>query len=478
MAADADGADREVMANSTAIRTATSTATSTARGSAKGATTDRARGPAKGSAALLGRPAARPRDQVLDLVRAGSLVIVVLWHWVFTTMIWKTDGPHVGNPVNRTPGMWALTWLLQVMPLFFVVGGALHSMDDTPGGAFIRKRLRRLVRPVLPLMLPAVAIWAAMVWTGQTAAARTVVLIVSPMWFLVVYVVLILLVPAARRLQAALGPWAAVPLALAVAVIDLLRFGQPWEDSLWMIALLMVLTWGTVHQIGFSLPRLRRNRSAAAALAACGLAGLLVLSTWGPYPRPMVGVPGQDVSNMSPPNLMVVCLALLQLGLLGLLWGRLAGLAKRSADLLRVANKWTMTVFTWHLLAFAVFWGLLMAAGAHVPATPEASWWLQRPLWLLGPLAVAVPLCAAVARFDPAARTAPARTGGARSVPVRTGSAAGHTPLEVPHMSSTVRIGTADKSSPLGPPTDHDVGTSNTVCRPHARGLAATVRLP
>jgi hypothetical protein len=56
------------------------------------------------------------RDLLLDLVRTGALAVVVLWHWVFTSVRWADDGPHVGNPVASTPGLWLLTWVLQVMP--------------------------------------------------------------------------------------------------------------------------------------------------------------------------------------------------------------------------------------------------------------------------------------------------------------------------------------------------------------------------
>ena len=65
------------------------------------------------------RPADQPgRDLLIDLARAGALGIVVLWHWVFTTIRFGADGPHVGNPVGVTPGMWLVTWFLQPMPIF------------------------------------------------------------------------------------------------------------------------------------------------------------------------------------------------------------------------------------------------------------------------------------------------------------------------------------------------------------------------
>jgi hypothetical protein len=57
------------------------------------------------------------RDPFVDLVRAGSLVVVVLYHWCFTVFDWRADGPHASNPIGYTRGLWLLTWALQVMPL-------------------------------------------------------------------------------------------------------------------------------------------------------------------------------------------------------------------------------------------------------------------------------------------------------------------------------------------------------------------------
>ena len=93
---------------------------------------------------------------MLDLVRAGALGVVVLWHWVFSTVAFS-DGPSVGNPVGVTPGLWLLTWVLQPMPLFFAIGGCLHLRtmgNDTV--AFWKRRIHRLLLPALPLLIPAI----------------------------------------------------------------------------------------------------------------------------------------------------------------------------------------------------------------------------------------------------------------------------------------------------------------------------------
>ena len=101
-------------------------------------------------------PNARGRNAYVDFLRAFSLLVVVAWHWVFTIVLWRDDGPHATNPIGFTSGMWAATWLLQVMPLFFYVGGYSHltawerarSRGESIG-RFVLVRLKALAVPAL-----------------------------------------------------------------------------------------------------------------------------------------------------------------------------------------------------------------------------------------------------------------------------------------------------------------------------------------
>ena len=100
------------------------------------------------------------RDKYVDFLRAFSLVIVVLWHWVFTILTVSADTVSPSNPIGFTKGMWAITWLFQVMPVFFFVGGFAHRLafDDYVKGTsrrFLRRRTKRLLVPALTL----VAVW-------------------------------------------------------------------------------------------------------------------------------------------------------------------------------------------------------------------------------------------------------------------------------------------------------------------------------
>lgn len=339
------------------------------------------------------------RDLLLDLVRTGALAVVVLWHWVFTSVRWADDGPHVGNPVASTPGLWLLTWVLQVMPAFFVVGGALHARDRSPARQFWAKRVRRLLVPVLPLLaLAGVAAGAAWI-AGRPDLVRVVVLVISPMWFLATYLVCIALAPLARRAHARHGVRVVVAGLAAAAAVDVVRIGAGQGGPLTGAAAFCVV-WATVHQLGFSFDALRRApRRVQACVAVGGYAALAAVAWLGPYPAAMVGLDGHHLSNMGPPTVMVVLLGIAQVGLLAWCAPALERLAARSRRVLALAGDWTMTVYAWHLSAYVVFWALAALWGLEVSARIDSSWWTQRPIWLIGPLLVAVPWCRSVRRL-------------------------------------------------------------------------------
>ncbi|MGZ4694926.1 MAG: acyltransferase family protein, partial [Acidimicrobiales bacterium] len=217
------------------------------------------------------------RDLLIDLARAGALGIVVVWHWVFTTIRFGADGPHVGNPVGVTPGMWLATWVLQPMPIFFAIGGVLHARSLRHGSeGFRRRRMRRLLVPALPLIGPAALLMAGAAVIGRGDVVASIVLIISPMWFLAVYMALVALAPLAWR-----GHLAAPRLTLAAmvggaALLDVARFGLGWGGPLMTVACFTAV-WAVVHQLGFHVDALRASGAGRRiAVAVGGLAALAV----------------------------------------------------------------------------------------------------------------------------------------------------------------------------------------------------------
>ena len=70
-------------------------------------------------------PVGGDRDLALDVVRAWSLLVVVLGHFLMLILLWDDDGvPASANTLTSGDPWPYVTWLLQVMPLFFIAGGA------------------------------------------------------------------------------------------------------------------------------------------------------------------------------------------------------------------------------------------------------------------------------------------------------------------------------------------------------------------
>jgi hypothetical protein len=354
-------------------------------------------------------PAPPARDPYLDLLRAGSLLVVVLWHWVFTVLRWSADGPHASNPIATTPGLWLATWFLQVMPVFFFVGGYVHHRtwhaNRSRGGtdrAFLRRRLSRLLVPTLALLgaVAAVRLATATLTPDEAWIDRGLFLLVSPLWFLAVYVLLVLVTPVAVRLDQRAGAWALLLFAGGVLLVDLARFhlGVPYLE--WANFLFV---YGFAHQLGFSWERLAAAGGRRAGhLALGGFAGLVALTTLGPYPRSMVGVPGESISNMAPPTACILALCCFQVGLVLLARPRLTSWLRAGGGARPVAwaNRNAMTLFLWHFTGYAGFVGLLHLIGVGLADRPDALWWLQRPVWLIGPALCTVPLLRLFRRLE------------------------------------------------------------------------------
>lgn len=333
-------------------------------------------------------PLTTARDNAFTLVRAGALVVVVLWHWLFATVRWDANGPHTGNPMHAVPAGFVLTWLLQVMPLFFLIGGwaswgSLQRHQERGGGSrsWVLARARRLGAPVLPLVLGLVVARVVLSAWGF----GVVLLAVSPLWFLGVYLPLTLLTPllvgAHRR-----SPAAGLAVTLVVVCVgQYLRFVHH-QQGLLLTLVAFLATWGFAYQLGFHLDRLRADHRLAVATALSGLAGIGVCVLLG-YPASMVARSGEKISNMGPPTLAIVMLTLFQAGLVTCCASALGRLSRRPR--VAVAVTWIdarqMSIYTWHLPIWTAVLVALRSTSVGLASTPTTSWLWQRPLWLVVP---------------------------------------------------------------------------------------------
>lgn len=351
------------------------------------------------------------RNRVVDLMRAGSILVVMLGHWTLAAVTVQASRLDAGNILELATWTHPLTWVFQVMPVFFLVGGYVNGLSwrsaqrqGTSYGGWLRGRARRLLLPVVPvLLLWSVAGWWALqagMGLGRLRLASSVALM--PTWFLACYVFVVALVPVGLRLWDRWG-WgsvlAGVLLATAVDVLSLTL------DSVSIGFVNYLVVWGTVHQLGYAWLDGRLGSTRIRLLTALvGLVGAVTLVTVGPYPVSMVGVSTATVNNTYPPRVTLVFLGLLQGGLLLLLEpaaGRLTR-QRRAWWLVVAVNARIMTLYLWHVTAMVVVIGTsLLLGGAGLGVEPlTAPWWLGRPVWYAALAAVTLVLVACFGRFE------------------------------------------------------------------------------
>lgn len=358
------------------------------------------------------------RDRYVDLLRVASLGAVVLGHWLMAAV--TPDG--VGNLLAVVPALQPLTWLLQVMPVFFFVGGFSHALSyrsllrkrpegtaDSVYSAFLRARLQRLLRPttVFVLVWGAAALLVQLLGGGGGLTGVTLRMVTQPLWFIGIYLAMVAFTPPLLKLHERYGWGAFAGLAGAAVAVDVLRFaaGVPYVEFL-----NFAFVWLAVHQLGFLRADGRIRRPAL--LAGAGLVAAGALVAFGPYPLSMVGMPGEKVSNMAPPTLALLCHGLWLVGAVELLRAPAARLLERPRVWRTVvaANGVAMTAFLWHLTAMFGVYGAMLALDVELPEPASAAWWAQVPLRIALAAALTAGLVAAFRAFE---RPVPATPGAA-----------------------------------------------------------------
>jgi Acyltransferase family len=339
-------------------------------------------------------PSPGRRDRYVDLLRVVSLGVVVVGHWLMAVILVGRDGAiSATNALALLPSLRPLTWLLQVMPVFFFVGGfshatALPSVRRRGGGYadFARSRAGRLLRPTAVFVAVWLVLALAVEVTGHDRgvvriATRTVA---QPLWFVGVYLGVVALAPAMLRMHRWCGrmSWA-VPATLAAGagLVDVLRFGAGVPDIGYLN---VALVWLAVHQVGYLYADGRLTRRIAVGLVGTGLAATVALTAYGPYPTSMVGLPGERVSNLSPPTFALVTHSAWLIGLVLLLRAPVSRWLCRPRvwRVVIMANGLAMTAFLWHLTAMFVATAGTVALGLVQPAVGSLAWWLLRPAWI------------------------------------------------------------------------------------------------
>ncbi len=330
------------------------------------------------------------RDRVIDFVRGLSILVVVLGHWTMAAVTQAPDGLRLGNVLSVSPALHPATWLLQVMPLFFVAAGFTTALALGRSGRsvtrFVAGRLERVLLPTLAF----VAVWIPLAWLlPRLGVSGSLVSVASTnaamvLWFLAVYVLLALVAPVQFAVHRR-WPWLLV-VALPLVALLLDRTQGTGLAALGFVNYLVVFAFCAELGHLYAAGRLSALPRQAWVGAVAGSGALLVLATGpGPYPVSMIGLPGQEISNMMPPSVCVVLVAVLQMSLVMLARPGLQRWLARPGPWLAtvVVNRSIMTIFLWHLTAFVATAALLLWLGLPLPPPGSVAWWLHKVLWLV-----------------------------------------------------------------------------------------------
>ncbi|MEE1792681.1 acyltransferase [Streptomyces sp. BE308] len=335
------------------------------------------------------------RDRAVDGLRALALLAVPTGHWLLGGFTLDGDGAlHNASPLSAFGFFAPVSWVLQMLGIFFLVGGYASVLSyrrrRSTTGAWLRGRLARLGRPVLGVT----AVWAVLIPVlyalgvpGDTLRTGST-LVIQPLWFVGVYTVVTALTPLCIRIAKKLGGWAALPLLASVAVVDFLRYG-PFAEAVpsWLSVLNIVPGWLFAYQLGVSWGEGRIGKRGARVLLVGGGVLFAVLLLVFHYPASMVGVPGEARTNSHPPSLLVLALAAAQSGAAILLRDRVGRLLRKPLVWAPVVviNLSAMTILCWHqtaMLAAAVPASFAGAVPGLTTGPDSLGWILARLAWM------------------------------------------------------------------------------------------------
>ncbi|MDN4638719.1 acyltransferase [Agreia sp. PsM10] len=345
------------------------------------------------------------RDLVVDLARVFCVFAVVMMHSLMVGL--HRDGDTIGqiNPLQTKEWFALATWVGQIMPLFFVVGGFAGAVSwrsatrrGTSPAEFLRTRLVRLLRPALPLLVFLTVVLWVLVVAGVDRALVDVVSagVGMPLWFLAAYISCQAFLPIVHRAHASRPALTIAVLVGLSAIVDAARILSGVQE----IGLInLVFVWLAVQQLGFFYADgwfARRARWQLVAGAAASY-GVLAALTYGLdlYPVDML-------TNLNPATVPLILLGVAQVCILHLLYPALRVAMTLKPVLIAVffVGSRAMTIYLWHLPIIVALSGALFLSGWVDSVPGSGVWWATRPLFVLAVWAILAALSLVVARWE------------------------------------------------------------------------------
>ena len=360
------------------------------------------------------------RNRAIDFYRVLAMIAVAFGHWLALVAVEDANGQlQGGNALEFVPELGWASWLLQVMPLFFVVGGFSSAMSldshNRKGGRpqdWIAARLRRMMPPAVVLA----ATWLVILVLGAAAGQFALAVVAAhaaaiPLWFLANYTIDTALAPFVLPRFRANPARFAVLISLAFVTFEILRILDvavlPHVN--WVLGWLIFQVMGMAWRDGL-LPSGRRLIALAGSLWAATLG--LVLSG-GPWAIAMVNAPGMENSPTNPPTLALMTFgaaySLTAVGAAPRISAALAARPKAWAGVV-TANAVAMSVYLWHMTAAVIVTAaMFFTTGLPAHEVGSVEWWVFKIPTILGSMIVLAVIVAVVNRVERNALLAPRR---------------------------------------------------------------------
>lgn len=324
------------------------------------------------------------RDRVVDAARAASLLIVVVGHAFMAVVMWRNGVPKLGNLLAAFPWTQSVTWVLQIMPLFFFAGGAANAIswdkNVARGGTYstwMWVRTQRFLRPLWVYLIIAGCIAAIVTAFAPTRVAAPLMFLTTQLlWFLGSYILVTALTPLFRPTTPLHGALVVGEFLIGCALVDVARLFAGWPVAIGLVN--FVLVWLVPAYLGSLRARgilARYSPSFLVVVLLMDLAANSLLIGLGPWPLSLVGMPGESFSNMAPPSLVLAIHSVTLVVILTLLNGPLTQVLSRPKVWQRITgvNMVTMTLYLWHLPVLVALVALSHGLGLDRPTRIGAN---------------------------------------------------------------------------------------------------------